>query len=260
MTFDDVLSVFPACRKLRDYSQVVDIFTERSVLVAWKEFVLILSSVQKAKEVNYQAALFSLCLSIWWLLVIFIKPLMDREGQPCLFMPLMAWFPKIRSHESSTQRPFIQKDENTLILNGSSSCFVTCPTALCFWSCPAIRASWPTWLWRKGPAWTSSSAPACWEIWVWPGGGLLFFSRRSLLPALGSPETQHSACIFVFVLVAVSGGKACHQGSHRKWKLPVTWGKKRTSLTLWVQKELKQGSIPNTPTDKTSNSHLLTEM
>lgn len=59
-----------------------------------------------------------------------------------------------------------------------------------FWSHPAIREWWMTWLWRRGPAWTSSSAPACWEIWVWPGGGLLFVSPRSLLPAPGSPGTQ----------------------------------------------------------------------
>ena len=50
-----------------------------------------------------------------------------------------------------------------------------------------IRALWPTWPWRRGPAWTSSSAPACWEIWVEPGGGLLASSRRFLLPELGSP-------------------------------------------------------------------------
>lgn len=57
---------------------------------------------------------------------------------------------------------------------------------------PAFRGSWLTWLWRTGPAWTSSSAPACWEIWAWPGGGRLVFSHRSLLPVLGTPKAQRT--------------------------------------------------------------------
>lgn len=67
--------------------------------------------------------------------------------------------------------------------------FVTLPDVAMF-CVPAFRGWWRTWLWRTGPAWTSSSAPACWEIWAWPGGGLLVFSHRSPLPALGTPETQ----------------------------------------------------------------------
>lgn len=67
----------------------------------------------------------------------------------------------------------------------------TCPAAGCHFSArTALRWSWPIWLWRRGPAWTSSSAPACWEIWVWPGGVLLFSSPHSLLPVPGSPAGQ----------------------------------------------------------------------
>lgn len=79
---------------------------------------------------------------------------------------------------------------------------------------PAFRGLWQIWLWRTGPAWTSSSAPACWEIWVLPGGGRLVFSHRLLLPVLGTPETHTrpyswQEVVILKLPVHVTGSKTC---------------------------------------------------
>lgn len=79
----------------------VDIFTLSSILVAWEEVMLTMSFVQKNREeLHCQRAPFSLCPSdddCLWSLKCFDH---DRKGQPCLLMPLMAWFPNIKSHKS----------------------------------------------------------------------------------------------------------------------------------------------------------------